>query len=107
MIVWQGEVLWTATNTTVADLHFSLMLSNHTVRRIFFPSHSEDLGNACGAIALFHAVANQPELRKHVGKDTTLAQFLEEAEDMSPRARGELMDEFEELAEQQQEVANE
>uniref|UniRef100_A0A182QQE0 Ubiquitin carboxyl-terminal hydrolase n=1 Tax=Anopheles farauti TaxID=69004 RepID=A0A182QQE0_9DIPT len=45
--------------------------------------------NACGTIALIHAVLNNPEIE--IEKGSVLQKYLEDAKDLSPDARGELL----------------
>lgn len=70
----------------------------------FFIKQVEGLGNACGTVALFHALANNKDKVKWQ-KNGVFAKFLEKAKDLDPEARGLCMEEDSDVEEVQEEIA--
>lgn len=56
----------------------------------------QTIGNACGLIALLHAVANG-DVRRHVQRGSVLDRLLEQAKPLKPEPRAELLYNSEEL----------
>ncbi|CAD7946680.1 unnamed protein product [Amoebophrya sp. A25] len=68
----------------------------------FFLWQGKELGNACGAIALIHAIAN---CGIPVRKNSVLQKFLAQAGGLTPEERGQLLEKDEGLMEKAEEVA--
>jgi len=75
----------------------------------FFIWQNEDLGNACGAIALIHGLVNNGACSgKHVTvpDKSILAKFLQQVKTKTAEERGELLSTCDELKEAQEECAH-
>ena len=60
--------------------------------------------NACGTVALIHAVANNPDITLSEG---SLKEFLEKAKDLTPEERGKALESNQAMTEVHQELAQE
>jgi len=67
---------------------------------------TQTIGNACGTIGLFHAIANNLDKVK-LEKDSMLANFIDKTKDLSPPEKCEILEGMDDIADQHQAAAAE